>query len=110
MDNTWISTLKEKVYEKFVFNPIFLVFLLILYPILFMWQGLDVTDTGFALINAQQMFDAPSTIHYGFQFWLPNMVSGIWLHFFGDVFGLIGFKFASVLIVYATIFFTFLIL
>lgn len=110
MDNaTRILNIKKAVCEKVILNSNLLIFLLILYPLLLIWQGLDFTDTGFALTNAQQIFNDPSSIQYGFSFWLPNILGGIWLHFFGEAFGLIGFRFASVLIVYATIFFAFLI-
>jgi hypothetical protein len=111
LDNlTRLLNIKNAFSEKVILNSNFLIFLLILDPLLFIWQGLDFTDMGFALTNAQQIFNDPTSIHYGFSAWLTNIIAGVWLHFFGEALGLIGFRFASVLIVYATIFFAFLIL
>jgi hypothetical protein len=111
MDNvTMILKFKKIFCEKVILNSNLLIFLLIIYPVLLIWQGLDFTDLGYALTNAQQIFNDPSSVQYGISEWLTNILGGVWLHFFGEAFGLIGFRFASVLIVYATIFFAFLIL
>lgn len=106
----WVSNINKKFREKIIFNSNLSIFLLILIPLLLIWQGLDFTDTGFALANAQQIFTDPSSVQYGISAWLTNAIGGIWLLSFGEEFGLIGFRFASVLIVYATIFFSFLTL
>ena len=84
-------------------NPKILTFLIIIFPLLFICQGLDFTDMGYALVNSQQIFNDPFSIQYGIGTWLTNIIGGTWLYLFNDLAGLIGFRFASVLIVYATI-------
>ena len=88
-------------------NPKILTFLIIIFPLLFIWQGLDFTDMGYALVNSQQIFNDPFSIQYGIGTWLTNIIGGTWLYLFNDLAGLIGFRFASVLIVYATIAFAY---
>ncbi len=113
MDRTaWFLNIKKALRDEIKLSSnlsIFLFILLILFPFFLIWQGLDFTDTGYALTNAQQIFNNPTTVQFGFSEWLTNFLGGVWLHFFGE-FGLIGFRFASVFIVYATIFFVFFIL
>jgi len=110
-----VPTLKKSLLLNAVYNYKFLVFLLIAFPLLTVWQGLDFTDTGFALANAQLIFHSPSSILYGggggfSGYWLTNIIGGLWLLLFGNPFGAIGFKVASILVEYSTIFFAFLIL
>lgn len=83
---------------------------IIIFPLLFIWQGLDFSDTGFWLTNFQQIFNDPVSItHSFFICWLTNIIGGTWVYFFGN-FGLIGIRFAEVLILYITMYLVFLIL
>ena len=84
--------------------------LTIFYPLLFIWQGLDFTDTGFVLTNYQQIFINPDSIESTFRIWLSSILGGLWLYFFGDTLGLLGYRMAAVLLVYGTLYFSFLIL
>ena len=70
-----------------------------LYPLLFIWQGLDVTDLGFNLVNYQQIFNEPSSIEYGYFNYLTNFIGGLWYLCFGGL-GVLGFRIAAVLTVY----------
>ncbi len=83
---------------------------IIIYPLLFIWQGLDFTDTGFLLTNFQQIFNDPASVESSFRIWLTNVLGGIWVYFFGDLLGYVGYKFAAVLLVYATLYVSYLIL
>ncbi len=114
MDRTsWFLNIKKAFRKEIILNSnlssSLLLILLVLFPLLLIWQGLDFTDTGFALTNAQQIFNDPSSTQFGISEWFTNFLGGVWLHFF-SAFGLIGFRFASVLILYVTIFFAFFIL
>lgn len=88
---------------------IILIGLIIIYPLLFIWQGLDFTDMGYSISNSYFIFDHPEFVERGFILWLTNIIGGIWLHYFDDL-GVIGFRFASVLVIYITLYFTYLIL
>lgn len=75
---------------------------IVIYPLLWVWQGLDFTDTGFAITNYNLIFRDPHSIHYwGFNYWLTDVVGGAWLLAFGKL-GLFGIRFASSLLMLAT--------
>jgi hypothetical protein len=78
--------------------------LLLAIPLLFLFQGIDFTDTGWVLSNYQQIFSEPASISYWFHLWLPNIIGGLWNTLFGRG-GLLSFKIAAVLIFWATAFF-----
>ncbi len=84
--------------------------LLILYPLLFIWQGLDFTDTGYLLTNYQQIFHDPASVEASFRIWLTNIIGGIWIFLFGNSLGLIGYRLAAVFLVYFTVYIAFLFL
>jgi len=72
--------------------------LLFIYPLLFIWQGLDVTDSGFFLSNYQLFFEDGNirSVHVA---WLTNVIGGIWWNLFGNL-GVIGFKLLWVLMIW----------
>ena len=75
---------------------------IVIYPLLWIWQGLDFTDTGFAITNYNLIFRDPHSIHYwGFNYWLTDVVGGVWLLAFGKL-GLFGIRLASALLMLAT--------
>ncbi len=91
-------------------SPKKVIILIILFPLLFIWQGLDFSDTGHFLTTYQQIFNDPESI-YGLNLsWLTNIIGGIWVYLFGDLFGLLGVNFAGVLTVYASLWVSYLIL
>jgi hypothetical protein len=96
---------------NFFLNPKFVIFLIILYPLLFIWQGLDFTDMGYSLTNYQQIFNDPeSSGYFSFNLWLTNIIGGIWILLFGDSLGLLGANLAGVLVTYLTIGLSYLLL
>jgi len=77
---------------------LFLAIIIVIYPFMFIWQGLDVTDTGFAMTNYALIFTHPESISYwGFNYWLTDIIGGLWLHGFSQ-FGLLGIRFAAALL------------
>lgn len=81
-----------------------------LYPLLFIWQGLDFTDMGFMLTNFQQIFNDPASIESSFRIWLTNIIGGIWVYFFGDSLGVFGYRVAGVLLAWLTLLVVYVIL
>jgi hypothetical protein len=100
--------LGEILLKKFFSYPKVLISLIFLYPLLFIWQGLDFTDCGYLATNFQQFFHDPAS--NPMSLWLTNLIGGVWVHLFGDLLGYWGLKLAGVLIIYLTIYFAYLIL
>jgi formate/nitrite transporter FocA (FNT family) len=59
-------------------KPKFIIFIIILYPLLFIWQGLDFADAGYSMTVYQQVFNEPESISYNFVTWLTNIIGGFW--------------------------------
>jgi hypothetical protein len=73
--------------------PILIGTLILLFSIGFMWQGLDVTDTGYSLANMQQFFDGyprDVTDPVVSSCWLTYLIGGVWYRITGS--GLFGFR------------------
>jgi len=87
-----------------------IIAIIIIFPLLFIWQGLDFTDTGYYLTNYQQIFNDPESVKYSFAIWLTDVVGGCWIKIFGDSLGLLGINIAGVLVVYLTVGLSYLIL
>ena len=83
-------------------NPKIILALIILYPLIFIWQGLDFTDIGYSLTNYDQTFNEPESVSYGFVNWLTNIIGGLWLLLFGDSLGLLGINLVGAFVVYLT--------
>lgn len=78
--------------------------LIILFPICFMWQGLDVTDTGYSLANMQQFFDGypkDVTDPAVSSCWLTFLIGGVWYRLTGS--GLFGFRVLYLLITFCIV-------
>lgn len=86
-----------------------LVLFIVVYPISFIWQGLDFTDMGYSLTNYQLIFSSPEDMVRGFNSWLTNVIGGTSLLLFND-FGVIGARFSAVLVFWATTYFVYLTL
>ena len=56
-----------------------LVVAAVLYQLLYVWQGLDFTDTGWHLTAYQQIFSCPESIQYSFMYWLSCVSGGLLL-------------------------------
>lgn len=98
-----VSIKKSFTYEKIITMTI------MLYPILFIWQGIDFTDEGFALINFKCIFSAPKSVEYSFAYYLTNIIGGVWMYIFGGL-GIVAMKMGAVFICWLTIFFAYKIL
>ncbi|MBU7005333.1 hypothetical protein [Phosphitispora fastidiosa] len=84
-----------------------IILLTAVYPLLYIWQGLDFTDTGFSLTNYLWVFDDPRSIETSSRIWLTNILGGLWVHFFGDSLGVAGYRMAGAILAYAAIFMTY---
>ncbi|PKM80766.1 MAG: hypothetical protein CVU89_12595 [Firmicutes bacterium HGW-Firmicutes-14] len=84
-------------------SAVIILIIIILYPLMFIRQGLDFTDTGFMLTNYSQIFNDPASVESSFRLWLTNILGGIWIYVFGDSLGVIGYRIAGVLLVYAAV-------
>ncbi|HEY4156335.1 MAG TPA: hypothetical protein VGM24_12930 [Puia sp.] len=70
--------------------------LVILVQLIFIFQGLDFTDSGFAAVFYQRIFSDPSTVQYNFTYWLTGIIGGLWLKLFPGL-GLLGLRIAGVI-------------
>jgi len=77
---------------------ILLIALIVLYPLLFIWQGLDFTDMGYWLTGYQQFLESPESINEGLLNWLTYAIGFIVETVAGKYVGVIAFKFAFVLV------------
>ena len=84
-----------------------IILLTAVYPLLYIWQGLDFTDTGFSLTNYLWVFDDPRSIETSSRIWLTNILGGLWVYFFGDSLGVAGYRLAGAFLAYAAIFLTY---
>ncbi|MEK9184583.1 MAG: hypothetical protein AAB866_00240 [Patescibacteria group bacterium] len=84
-------------------------FIIIIYPFLFLWQGLNFSDEGNSLTNYRLIFSNPESIKDTFGTWGASVIGGLWLLFFGK-FGLVGVRFAGALVSILTIIIAYFIL
>ena len=84
-----------------------IILLTAVYPLLYIWQGLDFTDAGFSLTNYLWVFDDPRSIETSSRIWLTNILGGLWVYFFGDSLGVAGYRLAGAFLAYAAIFLTY---
>jgi hypothetical protein len=90
MQKSFIEDFFEKMNEKLFFV------LVILVQLVFIFQGLDFADTGFAAVFYQRIFSDPSTVTFNFMFWLTGIIGGAWLKLFPGL-GLLGIRIAGVI-------------
>lgn len=83
------------------------LFILLIYPWFFIWQGLDMTDSGFNFVQYSDFFENPSK--YGNILWLSNIIGAIWHETF-EWLGYIGFKVAYVLNIYMLLYMAWILL
>lgn len=86
--------------EKF---RVTLILLIVIYPLLFIWQGLDFTDMGYWLSGYQKFLSSPESINESLINWLSYAV-GYCVEWLAGGFGVIAFKFALVLINWISVF------
>jgi hypothetical protein len=79
-------------------HHIILTILIIFFPVLFIFQGLDLTDTGFHLARITNFLEQNT----GGNVWFSYFIGYLWEQVFGQI-GLVGFKFLSYLFYELTI-------
>lgn len=85
-----------------------LMALVIIFPYLLIFQGLDFTDVGHSLTNYQQIFIEPSSVQNAFSFWLTNVIGGVWIRLVASL-GLFGAKLGGAIVISLTAFITYTI-
>lgn len=81
--------------DKIRKHPLLLWAIIVIYPFLFVWQGINFSDEGNALALYQLIFTDPHSIRDTFGTWGAHVIGGVWLKIFGD-FGLVGVRIAGV--------------
>ena len=76
--------------------------LVVLYQLIFMFQGIDFLDEGFTATFYQQFFNDPGSVQYNFMYWLSGLVGGVFVYLFPDT-GLLGLRFLSIIFTSASI-------
>lgn len=82
---------------------------ILLYPLLFIWQGGDLTDTGFFAINYQSFFENLKIGEINSESVLSDLIGATLLHIFPTV-GIIGLIFLELIFLYTIIIVTYLLL
>ncbi len=86
-----------------------LIFLLIFYPFIFIWQCGDLTDTGYMAYIFENFFENLKIGKVFSPVFLTDLIGATWFEIFPD-FGIIGLKFLYLLFLYPIIFIIYLIL
>ncbi len=76
--------------------------LVVVYQLIFMFQGIDFLDEGFTATFYQQFFNDPGSVQYNFMYWLSGLVGGVFVYLFPDT-GLLGLRFLSIIFTSASI-------
>jgi hypothetical protein len=89
------NSLQFPILEKAGINSFF--FFLFLFQVLFIFQGIDISDEGFHSTFYQQIFNNPQTVEYNFMYWLSGIIGGAWLKLFPE-YGLIGLRLGGIML------------
>ena len=89
MHKTYLEIFVDGMNDKLFFV------LIIFIQIIFIFQGLDFADAGFAADFYRRIFTDPSTVQYNFMYWFTGIIGGSWLKLFPGL-GLIGLRIAGV--------------
>ena len=81
-------------------------FLLFFYQVLFIFQGVDLSDEGFYATFYQQIYNNPEATQYNFMFWFSGIVGGAFDYVFHGL-GIWGMRLAGVLVTTSTIIVTY---
>jgi hypothetical protein len=74
-----------------------LFFILVIFiQVIFIFQGLDFADSGFAADFYSRIFKDPSSVQYNFMYWFSGIIGGTWLKLFPGL-GLLGLRIAGVI-------------
>jgi hypothetical protein len=92
---------------SFLLDKKIYLFIIIVYPWLFIWQGFDMTDSGFSFTLYQNIFN--HLIPHDPLRILTNFLGGIFDKYF-NIWGYIGFKIAYILNIYIILYIVWLLL
>ncbi len=76
-------------------------FITVGYPFLWVWQGIDVTDLFFSLVNSSLIFTHPESVHYSYPIIVANWVGALGLKLGANT--LLGYRVFSALLVTVSI-------
>nr|AGS53420.1 hypothetical protein [uncultured bacterium contig00025] len=74
------------------------------YPLLFIFQGFDITDNGYMATGYHLFFSNPENVSIVFAYWLTCFFGAVWMAFFGGA-GLFGLRIFGVIVTWLTIYF-----
>ena len=98
----------SNIFDKVV--PVFLVLLILVYPLIFVFIGGDLTDAGYHAVNYtyfnEMLFEGNPNVYKTL---LTNIIGNAWMFLFPNL-GLFGLKILWLAFFYASIFMLFLIL
>lgn len=90
-------------------NSTVLCIIIIVYPLLWVWQGIDLTDTGFALTNYTYTFSNPELISSALgPYYITNVIAGLIVRYLD--FGLIGIRLFALPFIYGIVLLSFKVL
>ena len=84
-------------------NTLLFFTILFVYQFIFIFQGVDMADSGSYASFYQQIFNNPESAQYNFIFWLSGIIGGIYLKIFPGL-GLWGLRLTGVITCTATIY------
>ncbi len=90
MHRTYLEIFVDGMNDKLFFV------LVIFVQIIFIFQGLDFADSGFAADFYRRIFSDPSSVQYNFMYWFTGIIGGSWLKLFPGL-GLIGLRIAGII-------------
>ncbi len=84
-------------------NTLLFFTILFIFQLIFIFQGVDMADSGSYASFYQQIFKNPESAQYNFMFWLSGIIGGIYLKIFPGL-GLWGLRLTGVITCTATIY------
>lgn len=90
MHRTYLEDFFDGMNDKLFF--VFIIFI----QIIFIFQGVDFADAGFAAAFYRRIFSDPSSVQYNFMYWFTGIIGGSWLKLFPRP-GLLGLRIAGIL-------------
>jgi hypothetical protein len=95
MRRNWLEIFADNMNDRMFF------ILIVFTQAIFIFQGLDFTDSGFAAVFYSRIFSDPSTVQYNFMYWFTGIIGGVWLRLFPGP-GILGLRIAGIVITTST--------
>ncbi len=103
MKNTLPQTLnRDSVFHLKEMNSVLFFSLLVVYQIAFIFQGVDVGDSGSYANFYQLIFKSPDSVQYSFMFWLSGVFGALYMKLFPGL-GIWGLRLLGVLVSTSTL-------